>query len=50
MATQDLLSVRLELRSVLIFAVGLVAGYGLLQVLPGDLSISNLPFLHWHAK
>jgi hypothetical protein len=42
--------VRLELRSVLIFAVGLVAGYGLLQVLPRDLSINNLPFLHWHAK
>ncbi len=50
MATQDLLSIRHELRSVVIFGVGLVAGYGLLQVLPGDLSISHLPFLHWHAK
>ena len=50
MATQGLLSVRLELRSLLIFAGGLVAGYGLLQVLPGDLTLSNLPFLHWHTK
>jgi O-antigen/teichoic acid export membrane protein len=50
MATQGLLSVRLEFRSLLIFAGGLVAGYGLLQVRPGDLTLGNLPFLHWHTK
>ncbi len=50
MAKQELLSVRLELRSVVIFAVGLALGFGLLQVLPGGLSLSNLSFLHWHAK